>query len=296
MEKTLMRRTLLTLAAAAALTLSTNAIAQTEGRTMSTANTTGRAAVNGVELYYEIHGEGAPLVMLHGGVAPAEMFGVPLGEMSKHHKVIAIHMRGHGLSTDAEAPWSSELMADDVAALLDEIGIGKADVMGYSMGGAVALQLTIRHPEKVNRLVVVSIAFRADGNYPEVREAFRQMPAQAEMIGGQIAGSPLATLYPDVDWVRMMKKTAEMNQPAHDWSADVAAIKAPTLLIFGDADSIMLEHMVEFYKLLGGGQRDAGFDGSLRSPNRFAIIPNTTHYNLLGAPAVTQFATDFLAQ
>jgi pimeloyl-ACP methyl ester carboxylesterase len=293
----MLRRTLLTFAAAAALTLSTNAIAQTQGPTMRKPNTTGRAAVNGVELYYEIHGEGAPLVLLHGGVAPSEMFGVPLAEMSKRHRVIAIHMRGHGLSSDADAPWSCELMADDVAALLDKIGVSKADVMGYSLGGGVALQLTIRHPEKVNRLVAISIAFRAEGgNYPEVREAFKHMPAQAEMIGGQIAGSPLATLYPNVDWVRMMRKTGEMNLAAHDWSKGVAAIKAPTLLIFGDADSIMLEHMIEFYKLLGGGKRDAGFDGSLRSANRFAVIPNTTHYNILGSPAVMQFATDFLAQ
>jgi pimeloyl-ACP methyl ester carboxylesterase len=292
----MLRRTLLTLAAAAALTLSTNAIAQRQGPTMGKPNTTGRAAVNGVKLYYEIHGEGAPLVLLHGGVTPSEMFGVPLAEMSKRHRVIAIHLRGHGLSSDADAPWSCELMADDVAALLDQIGVSKADVMGYSLGGGVALQLTIRHPEKVNRLVAISIAFRAGGNYPEVREAFKHMPAQAEMIGGQIAGSPLATLYPDVDWVRMMRKTGEMNLAAHDWSKDVAAIKAPTLLMFGDADSIMLEHMIAFYKLLGGGQRDAGFDGSLRSANRFAVIPNTTHYNILGSPAMTQFATDFLAQ
>lgn len=292
----MLRRILLTFAAAAALTLSTNAIAQTPGPTMRKPNTTGRAAVNGVKLYYEIHGEGAPLVLLHGGVSPSEMFGVPLAEMSKSHRVIAIHLRGHGLSSDADAPWSCELMADDVAALLDQIGVGKADVMGYSLGGGVALQLTIRHPEKVNRLVAISIAFRAGGNYPEVREAFKHMPAQAEMIGGQIAASPLATLYPDVDWVRMMRKSGEMNLAAHDWSKGVAAIKAPTLLLFGDADSIMLEHMIEFYKLLGGGQRDAGFDGSLRSANRFAVIPNTTHYNILGSPAMTQFATDFLAR
>lgn len=289
----MLRRPPLTLAAAVALTLSTHAIAQT----MGTASTTGRATVNGVELYYEIHGEGAPLVLLHGGVTPSEMFGVPLAEMSKHHRVIAVHMRGHGLSSDADAPWSCELMADDVAALLDHLGIGEAGVMGYSLGGGVALQLAIRHPEKVARLVAISIAFRNEGgDYPEVREAFRQMPAQAETIGGEIAGSPLAALYPGVDWVRMMRKTGEMNLAARDWSRDIAAIRAPTLLIFGDADSIMLEHMIAFYKLLGGGQRLAGLDGSGRSPNRFAIIPNTTHYSILGSPAMTQFATDFLAQ
>lgn len=291
------RRTLLSLAAAAALSAATRATAQTEGPTMSAPTATGRAAVNGVDLYYEIHGEGGPLVLLHGGVTPSEMFGAPLAEMSRHHRVIAIHLRGHGLSSDADASWSCELMADDVAAVLDRIGVRKADVMGYSLGGGVALQLAIRHPGKVDRLVAISIAFRAEGgNYPEVREAFRQMPAQAEMIGGQLASSPLAALYPDVDWVRMMRKTGEMNLAAHDWSRDVATIAAPTLLIFGDADSITLEHMIEFYKLLGGGQRAAGLDGSLRSTNRFAVIPNTTHFTILGSPVVTQFATDFLAQ
>ncbi|HEX6644121.1 MAG TPA: alpha/beta hydrolase [Gemmatimonadales bacterium] len=291
------RHALLTLAAAAALTVSTSAVAQTGGPTMSTANATGRVAVNGVELHYEIHGEGAPLVLLHGGVSPSEMFGAPLAEMSRRHRVIAVHLRGHGLSSDADVPWSCELMADDVAALLDSIGVGRADVMGYSLGGGVALQLAIRHPAKVRRLVAISIAFRSEGgNYPEVREAFERMPAEAEVVGRQIAASPLATLYPDVDWVRMMRKTGEMNRLPHDWSREVAAITAPTLLIFGDADSILLEHMIEFYKLLGGGQRAAGLGDAPRPASRFAVIPNATHFAILGSPAVTQFATDFLAE
>jgi pimeloyl-ACP methyl ester carboxylesterase len=263
---------------------------------MSTPARTGKAQVNDVSIYYEIHGTGEPLVMVHGGVNPAEMFGLPLSEMARTHQVIAMHMRGHGYSTDTDAPWSCEQMADDVAAVLGELAVPKADVMGYSLGAGVGLQLTIRHPEKVRKLVAISIAFRADGgNYPEIRAAFQGMPAMAPTIGQQVASSPLATMYPDVNWETMFRKSGEMNQPSHDWSNDVSKIASPTLIMFADADSIMLDHMMEFYKLLGGGQRDGGIDGSGRSKNQLAIIPNRTHYNLLTHPAVMQFAEAFLA-
>jgi pimeloyl-ACP methyl ester carboxylesterase len=263
-------------------------------QSMNTAASTGRARVNGVELYYEVHGEGAPLVLLHGGVNPSEMLGAPLTEMAKTHKVIAPHLQGHGLSKDSDRPWSYENSADDVAALLAHLGIQKASVMGYSYGAAVALQTTIRHPELINKLVVISAAFRSDGNYPEISQAFAQMPAAASAIAEKVRKSPLATMYPAVDWETMFRKTGELNGRQYDWSAGVAGIKAPTLLIFADADAIRTDHIVEFYKLLGGGQRDAGLDGSLRTSNRLAIIPNTTHYNILGASAVTRFATEFL--
>ena len=264
---------------------------------MTTPTKTGTAAVNGVEIRYDIYGEGSPLVMLHGGVNPSEMFGAPLAEMAKTHQVIAIQLRGHGFSTDADAPWTFEQMADDVAAVLTQIGVAKADFMGYSLGAGVAIQTTIRHPEIVGKLVAISAAVRGDGgDYPEVRAAFAGMSQAAPMIGQQIAGSPLGALYPTANWEAIILKTGEMNQPNHDWTADVAKIKAPTLLMFADADSVMLDHIAEFYKLLGGGQRDAGMDGSLRSPNRLAIIPNATHYNILQSPSVSQYATDFLAQ
>ena len=169
--------------------------------------------------------------------------------------------------------------------------------MGYSLGAGVAIQTTIRHPEIVGKLVAVSSAVRGDGgDYPEIRAAFAGMTQAAPVIGKQIAGSPLAQLYPSADWERIIRKTGEMNQPNHDWTAEVAKITVPTLLIFADADSVQLDHIAEFYKLLGGGQRDAGMDGSLRSPNRLAIIPNTTHYTILQSPSVTQYAADFLAR
>ena len=255
---------------------------------------TGYAPINGMQLYYEIHGEGAPLVMLHGGIVPGEMFGAPLAEMAKTHKIVAVHLQGHGFTKDIDRPLQLELLADDVAALLDHLGVAKASVMGYSFGAGTALQLAIRHPEKVDKLISIGVAFRWDGNYAEVVAAFDSMAANAPMVAASITQSPLATMYPDVDWEALFVKMGHLTSTRHDWSADIAKITAPTLLIFADADSIELEHMTEFYKLIGGGQRDAGLDGSLRSSNRLAIIPNTTHYNLMGAKAVTDFATDFL--
>jgi pimeloyl-ACP methyl ester carboxylesterase len=252
------------------------------------------AAVNGTQIYYEVRGEGPPLVMLHGGVTPSEMFGAPLDAMAKHFKVIAIHARGHGLSKDTAAPWSLEQDADDVAAVLRSLNIAKASVMGYSFGGGIALQFAFRHPDMLDRLVLISIDYTRKGEYPEIRTAFDQMSAAADTIGGQIAQSPLAQMYPGVDWPTLMRKTADLNKKDYDWSAGVRGIKARTLLIFADADSIRPEHMAAFYKLLGGGQRDAGLDGSLRSPNQLAVIPGTTHYNVIASPFLTQYASAFL--
>jgi len=293
----MLRRALIALAFAAAALVAAPVIAQTAGdNSMSTPSSTGKVPVGGAEIYYEIHGDGPPLVLLHGGVTPSTTFGAPLVAMAKTHKVIAIHLRGHGFTTDTAEPWSTEAMADDVAAVLRQLGIGKARLMGYSLGAAVALQVAIRHPELVEKLVSVSVAFRTDGEYPEVRQAFEQMPGMAAAIGQQLAASPLAELYPGVNWETMMRKSGEMNQPERDWTEGIKAIKAPTLLVFADADSIRPEHMVEFWKLLGGGQRDAGLDGSQRPASQFAIIPNTTHYSLIESPLLTEVATAFLTQ
>jgi len=291
----MLRRSLLALLTAALL--AAPVIAQTAKETpMSTPSSTGKVPVDGAEIFYEIHGDGPPLVLLHGGVTPSTTFGAPLEAMAKTHKVIAIHLRGHGRSTDTDAPWSSEVMADDVAAVLGHLGIGKARLMGYSLGAAVALQVTIRHPELVEKLVSVSVAFSTDGDYPEVRQAFAEMSGKAAAIGQQLAASPLAELYPDIDWERVMRKSAEMNQPEHDWTEAIESIKAPTLLVFADADSIRPEHMVAFWKLLGGGQRDAGLDGSQRPASRLAILPGTTHYSLIESSLLTEVATGFLTQ
>lgn len=264
---------------------------------MSVPSKSDRVAVNGVEIHYEIHGEGSPLVMLHGGVNPSEMFGAPLAAMAETHQVIAIHLRGHGLSSDTPTAWSTEQMADDVDAVLDTLGFDRVDVMGWSLGAGVALQTAIRHPDRVGKLIAIGINVKSSGNFPEVQAAFEQMPAMAATIGGQLAQSPLATLYPDVEWETLLRKTGEMSQAPRDWSAEVAKITAPTLLIFADADMMYPEHMVEMYRLFGGGTRDAGFDGAQRpTVNQLAIIPGATHYDVIQKASVIDYAKAFLAQ
>lgn len=257
---------------------------------MSNAN---YANVNGQRIYYEVQGSGKPLILLHGGVS-ANAFGANLGELAKTRQVIAVHLQGHGHTPESERPLRYESLADDMAALIRHLELGKTDVMGYSLGGGAALQTAIRHSELVDRLVLVSVPARREGSFPEVLAAFDQMEANAAMIGGNIAASPLAQLYPDVDWTNLLGKIGDLTKRPYDWSADVASMRARTLLVFADADSIRPEHMVEFYKLIGGGQRDAGVDGSLRAANQLAIIPNATHYNIAVSPMLPEVVNRFL--
>jgi pimeloyl-ACP methyl ester carboxylesterase len=166
--------------------------------------------------------------------------------------------------------------------------------MGYSLGASVALQTAIRHPDLVDRLVLVSGRMRQDGAYPEVVAAFNQLEANAAMIGSGVKASPLGQAYPDVDWTNLFGKVGNLTKRSFDWSADVPKVRARTLLVFADADAIRPEHMVEFWKALGGGQRDAGIDGSLRPANQLAIVPNTTHHTLALDPMLPEIVERFL--
>ncbi len=252
---------------------------------------TNYAPVNGLNMYYEIHGAGEPLLLLHGGVGGIDMFGPNLSALAQHRRVIAVDFQGHGRTADVDRPLRSEFMADDMAALLRYLGIDKADVAGNSLGGGIALQFAIRHPELVRRLVLVSTVFRQDGWYPEIQAAFKQMGPQAAQ---GIKQSPLAQLYPTVDWDVLFTKIGELETSAYDWSSDVAALKVPTLLVFADADSIQLAHMIEFYQLLGGGHHDAGLDGSGRSIHQLAILPGTTHYDIDHSAGLASTVISFL--
>jgi pimeloyl-ACP methyl ester carboxylesterase len=183
-------------------------------------------------------------------------------------------------------------MADDIAALIEQLGVDLIDLVGYSLGGGVALQLTMRHPRLVRALVIVSSPFRHTAFYPEILAIFEQMGAAH---GAMMKQSPMAKLYPDRDWEQLFAKIGDLQRQDFDWSRDVAKIRAPTMLVFADADTYHPEHIIEFYKLLGGGQQDAGLDGSLRTPNQLAILPNTTHYSLLTTTAVAELADRFFA-
>jgi pimeloyl-ACP methyl ester carboxylesterase len=252
------------------------------------------AAVNKLKMYYEVHGDGPSLILLHGGIGASEAFGQNVALLAKTHRVIVPHMQGHGFTKDIDGPLRYEQMADDVAALIDHLRLGKVDIMGYSMGGGIALQTAIRHPEKVGRLVIVSTTMARDGWYPDVVTAFQDMPKKASEVGAALAKSPLAKLYPDVKWDVLFRKVGQMESEPFDWSEEVGTIASPTLLVFADADAIRPEHITDFYKRFGGFLRDGGLDGSKRSESRLAIVPNTTHYNLLTTTVVGQMAAEFL--
>lgn len=249
------------------------------------------AHVNGLDLYYEIHGGGAPLVLLHGGAIGISMFGPTVPALAAHRQVIAPELQGHGHTPDIDRPLSFEGMADDVGALIAELGIGAVDVMGYSLGAGTALQVAFRHPESVRRLVVVSQPFRHDGWYPEVLANFAQMGPAA---GEPLKDSPLAKLYPKVDWGRLFGKLGTLLRADYDWSEQVKSLTAPTMLVFADADAVRPEHIVEFYGLLGGGRRDAGLDGSGRPITQLAILPGLTHYTVGASPALPPAVLPFL--
>ena len=250
------------------------------------------AAVNGIELYYEIHGTGEPLVLLHGGVGASEMFGANLPLLAEGRQVIAVHLQAHGRTADVDRPMSYEAMADDIAALIAHLGFERADVMGYSLGGGVALQTAIRHPERVRKLVLVSIPFKRDGWYPEVLAGMSQTSPET----ADITQSPLYDLYPNVDWRALLTKLPELLRQDYDWSKDVAALKTRTMLVYADADGVRVEHVMEFFGLLGGGKRDAGLDGSGRPKNWLAIVPGATHYDVGSSPALASTVTPFLEE
>jgi pimeloyl-ACP methyl ester carboxylesterase len=268
------------------LTLAGTMAAQTPGQ---------YADVNGLHMYYELHGpddaKAPPLVLVHGGVGGITMFGPNLPALAAGRRVIAVELQGHGHTADIDRPLRFELMADDIAALLAQLKIAQADVMGYSLGGGVALQIAIRHPQLVRRLVVVSEPIKRAGFFPEVLAAFDHMGPQAAVAMKQ---SPLATMYPTVNWATLFTKIGEMARQNYDWSADVAKITSPTMLIFADADAVTPAHIMEMWGLLGGGKRDAGLDGSGRPPGRLAIVPGTTHYDILSSDAVARLVVPFL--
>ena len=251
------------------------------------------ADVDGQHLFYSVHGAGKPLVLLHGGIDP-DSFGGNLAKLAKGRQVIAPHLQAHGRTPDTDRPLRSETMGDDIAALIGHLNLGKADVMGYSLGASVALQTAIRHPDVVDRLVLVSAAMKQDGFYPEGVAAFKQLETNAATLGDSVKASPLGQTYPNVDWTNLFRKVGDLTKRPFDWSADVARLQARTLLVYADADDIRPEHMVEFWKALGGGQRDAGIDGSQRPANQLAILPNTTHYTIPTEPMLAEIVGRFL--
>jgi len=219
-----------------------------------------------------------------------------LAALARHRRVIAVDLQAHGRTADAGRPLRYETMADDIAALIEHLGLVRSDVMGVSLGGVVALRTAIQHPEAVDRLVLVSVPFRRDGWFPDIVAAMRQFsPEQAEAMKQSPMHETYARIAPRPgDWPVLHAKMGELLSRDYDWSAEVAGITAPTMLVYADCDSIRPGHMVEFFALLGGGLRDAGWDGSGRPAGRLAILPGTTHYDIAASPALAAPVLDFL--
>ena len=254
------------------------------------------ADVNGIKLYCEIHGAGKPLILLHGGLGAIEMFGPNLPALAKGRQVIGVDLQAHGRTADIDRPLSVELMADDIAALIKYLKLDRPDIMGYSLGGGVALQTAIRHPELVGKLVLVSTLIRRNAYYPDILGMQAQVgPAAAEAM----KQTPMYQLYSSIapkpqDWPRLLGKIGDMMKKDFDFSNQVAGIKARTLIVAGDADIFPPAHAVEVFGLLGGGKRDGGWDGSGQPTSRLAILPGLTHYTIFAAPALAATVIPFL--
>jgi pimeloyl-ACP methyl ester carboxylesterase len=257
--------------------------------------TTGYAPVNGLEMYYEIHGSGTgePLVLLHGSfMTISNNWAGWIGGLSKARTVIAVEMQGHGRTPDISRDFSYESLADDIAAMLDYLGIKQADLLGYSMGGGVAMQVAIRHPEKVRKVVSVSAFFRHDGLVREAVDAFPKLTADA------FNGSPIEAEYKRLsptpnEFPNFVKRVVAIQLKPYDFGADsLKATKAPFLFIHGDADGVRLNHIAEMFRLKGD---EIHGDLRPRSESRLAVLPNTTHVTLMEkANAIIPMVNDFL--
>jgi pimeloyl-ACP methyl ester carboxylesterase len=235
---------------------------------------TGYAPVNGLRLYYEIHGSGPPVLLLHGAYMTIDMFGPLLPGLAESRQVVVVELQGHGRTGDIERPITYEQMADDAAGLLGHLEIEDADVVGYSMGAGVTLQMAIRHPEVVRRAVVASASYTSDGMHAVALEMFPSITPEL------FAGSPMEEAYLRVapkpgDFPRLVEKLKTLDMTPFDWSADIGRVTAPLLLVVGDSDIVRLEHAVELFEKLGGGVM-GDMVGLPRS--QLAVLPGTTHF------------------
>jgi pimeloyl-ACP methyl ester carboxylesterase len=281
----------ITRAAALALTLAGVAGAQSPASIK-----TGYIKANGVNYYYEVRGTGDPLLLLHGGLGSTAMFAPGIPDFAKTRTVIAVDSYGHGRTALTDRPMSLVDVGNDMAVIIRELGYRQVDVLGYSMGGGIAFQLAAQHPQLVRRLVLASAGFAQNGFYPEM---LPQQAAVSGKIADQFKGTPMYDSYMAVaprkeDFPKLLDRMGELMRTPYDWSADVKKLTMPTMIVFGDSDMYRLEHIVEFYKLLGGGQKDAGWMRENMARNRLAIIPNVTHYEMAMAPAFVPTVLPFL--
>ena len=256
------------------------------------------AQVNGINLYFETHGSGRPLILLHGGLGSGEMFGPILPALAGRHQVIAPDLQGHGRTADIDRPIDIRFMADDIAALIDHLGLDRPDVVGYSLGGGVALQTAVRYPAKVGRLVAASAHIWRDAIYPEMLAQQGQVNAAAAEF---MKDTPMYELYQRVaprpeDFPRLLDKMGEGMAKDFDFTEEVRGLQVPTLIVAADADMAPPSHYAEVFGLLDGGLRDGGWmgEGRPRGGHALAILPGLTHYSLFSSPLFAAVTLAFL--
>lgn len=256
----------------------------------------GHVAANGVNYYYEIRGEGEPLLMLHGGLGSIEMFGPLMPLFTAKRQVIAVDLHGHGRTQLGERTISLIDQGDDLAIVLDKLGYTQVDALGYSMGGGVAFRLAVQHPEKIRRLALVSTAFSTDGYYKELLAMQHQLTgAMASMMKDTPMYRSYAAIAPNpAEFPTLLDRMGDLMRTPMNWAQDVKKLQMPVMLVWGDGDMFRPEHMIEFYQLLGGGLKDAGWQRENMSKNRLAILPDLTHYDIFMSPAVATTTLPFL--
>jgi pimeloyl-ACP methyl ester carboxylesterase len=256
------------------------------------------AEVNGINLYFETHGTGRPLILLHGGLGSGEMFGPILPTLAEHHQVIAVDLQGHGRTADIDRPIDLQFMADDIAALIDHLELDKPDVVGYSLGGGVALRIAAKYPSKVGRLVAASAFLRRDAVYADILAQQGQVSAAAVEF---MKETPMYQLYQRVaprpeDFPRLLDKIGEAMAKDFDITEEVRGLQVPTLIVAADADMAPPSHFVEVFNLLDGGLRDGGWmgEGRPKGGHALAILPGLTHYNIFSSPLFAAATVAFL--
>src|SRR5919108_180109 len=289
-----MRRALMSRALLAVTILATPLIA--EGQAKPTPANKGYVLANGVNYYYEIHGRGEPLLLLHGGLGSIDMFGPVLPTLTKERQVIAVDLHGHGRTALGDRPIDLVDIGNDLAVVIRQLGYEKVDVLGYSFGGGAGLRLAVQHPTIVRRLVIASAPYAQEGFHPEM---LPQQAAVGAAMADAMKETPMYTSYVAVaprpqDFPRLLDRMGEFMRTPYDWSENVKKLQMPVMLIYGDADMIRPDHIVRFYQLLGGGLRDAGWGREHMSKNRLAILPDLTHYEVFLSPSFAATALPFL--
>lgn len=265
-----------------------------------TSGTGSYADLNGLTMYYETHGAGRPLILLHGGLGSGEMFGPNIELLAADHQVIAPDLQGHGRTADIDRPLSVEFMAGDIAALIEHLRLDKPDIVGYSLGGGVALFTAARYPHLVGKLVAASMYLRPDVVDPALRAQQGQVNAAAAEF---MKETPMYQLYERVaprpeDFGRLLDKICAFMADPYDHTEVLRSLTVPTLLVAADADQAPPQHYVDMFAMLDGGLRDGGWMGENRpkSGHALAILPGLQHYNLFASPLFAAVTLSFLDQ